>query len=152
MKFHKKSELGFKIFLIIAVLLVGVWIYGGMLEHKTTEKYLNSLGLQLTGTVSYVDAPANSNGFGIIGVRAIYSNKMIVDTAITTKYCVIRNDSAEFYQIGAGDCVVGDTIEVDTNKRIFIIGKATGEIKTEDVVVYENEFFWKYVKKHTKFH
>ena len=121
MKVVKKSEFGIKTFLLIGVPLLSLWIYNEMQEHKAKEKYLNSLNLQLQGIVHYVYAPNSSNGFGIIGVDVLQTNRAIVDTSVLTKYCIVKNNKAEFYQLGAKDCNLGDTIEADTDKRTFII-------------------------------
>ncbi len=150
MKFATKGELGIKSFLFIAIPLLGYWIYGEIQQRKAERQYIEALNLHIQGVVRYVIVPDSYNGFGIVGVDIMNSNKTFVDTSAVVKYCVIKNDKAEFYQLGAYNCNIGDTIQADADMKIFTIKKTTGETIVEDIVLYNNELFWKYVKKHTR--
>src|SRR5258705_2137497 len=112
-----------KWFLLLALFAVAFGIYDAIRENEENKKYFRDLNLMLKGVVESVDLSYIPNGFGVVKVSIIESNKNFYDPRKDRKYyyCIIKDNQAEFYQYGLYDCKVGDTIEVNTRKRIFII-------------------------------
>jgi hypothetical protein len=143
------------IVLVLAVVAVG--IYNTVREKKAYEKeekkYFDDLNLYLKGVVESVDLTYLPNGFGVVKVNIIETNRNFYDPRKDRKfyYCLIKNNQAEFYQHAIYDCAVGDTIEVNTNKRTFLISNNNKRI-FEEIMLYDYDRFFDYVrKKHQKF-
>lgn len=128
-------------------------IYNVRRDRKNERKYFEDLNLKLTGIVELVDLSYIPNGVGVVDVKIIESNKDFYDPRSNHEYyyCLIKNNKAEFYQQALYECAIGDTIKVDTRKRIFIIQNGAKRIK-EDIVLMKYDKFFDYVRnKHQKF-
>lgn len=135
----------------IFILIVGV--YSTVSQNNKDKKYFNDLNLKLTGIVESVDLSYIPNGFGVVKVGIIESNIDFYDPRndLDYYYCIVKNKKAEFYQHGLYNCAIGDTIEVDTRKRSFLIRNGQ-KIDREDISLLKYNKFYEYVqKKHQKF-
>ena len=132
---------------LIPIILINMWN-----ENSNEEKYFNDLDLKLTGIVKYIESPNGYNGFSIVGVDIVSSNKDQVDERVkgNNYYCFINKNKAELYQQIDGD-LIGDTIQVDTKTRIFKVFEK-GQINTFPIRLYDNKSFFDYAqKKYQKF-
>ena len=123
-------------------------------EANKKERYFTDLNLALKGEVLAVDLPNSSNGFGIVKVKVLETNKPYYDPRKDSRYyyCIIKDGLAEIYQHSVSNCEPGDTITLDTWKRRFRIDKKDGKHEIQDITLYTNEFFYKYVKeRHQRF-
>jgi hypothetical protein len=57
-------------------------------------------------------------------------------------------NEAEIYQDGLSNCKPGDVVIVDAKRKIFTIQKPDGTTDIKGIILYTNEFFYKYIKKH----
>lgn len=139
-------------FVLIAFpLMVALGIYEDHRDELYEDRYFTSLDLELTGVVQYVDAPSSSNNFGIVGVEVLSTNKLHVDQrdSLQYYYCLVKNGKAELYQSAVSSIRKGDTLKVDAPNRLLSIRHTNGkEPDTTSLELYDNDFFWKYVKKH----
>jgi len=138
----------------VAIILFLIFIiYDQIRISNYNKKYLINLNLVLTGIVESVDLSYIPNGFGVVKVNVIKSNINYYDPRNDHKYyyCLIKNSQAEFYQHALYECEIGDTIEVNTRERIFII-RNDGKRIQEEIILYDNDKFYDYVRqKHQKF-
>lgn len=118
-------------------------------ENKEQSEYFDSLDLELTGIVQSIDLPSPYNGFGILKVSVIKSNFNQYDPRESKEhyYCIIRNGQAELYQFALYDCEIGDSIEVSTKDRLFLVHKKTGKTIQKEMILYDNDKFYDYIKK-----
>lgn len=120
--------------------------------YKTnkTDRYFNELNLELKGEVLAVDIPDSFNGFAIVKVKVLETSRAIYDPRNTAEsyYCIIKDGVAEIYQNGVYKCEPGDTVSLDTWTRLFTINKKDGTHDVQSISLYNNEFFYKYIKKH----
>jgi hypothetical protein len=132
---------------VIAILLI---VYNLRKTSRVNNNYFDQLALQLKGEVIAVDVPNGYNGFGILRVKILETNIKDYDPRNKSEnyYCIIKNGLAEIYQLGVYDCKPGDIVMVDTKKREFTIQKKEGANIIKDIVLYTNEFFYKYIQKH----
>ena len=140
-------------FLVLGLILVTVsFIYYITKDASDNKKYFNDLNLNLKGEVLATDVQNGFNGFGIVRVKIVESNINFYDPRGKSRnyYCIIKNGFAEIYQHGISECEIGDTITVDTKKREFKIFKKDGNNVISDIVLYTNDFFYKYLQKHQK--
>jgi hypothetical protein len=140
-----------KVTIIIAfVVLIFLIVYNLRKNSRDSSRYFDELALHLKGEVLSVDVPNGYNGFGILKVKVLESNINNYDlrNKSDTYYCIIKNGLAEIYQLGVVECKPGDIVIVDTQKKEFTIQKRDGGKIVKDIVLYTNEFFYKYVKKH----
>ena len=140
----------FPAFFIIAVLVAtSMFISDQLKENKDQRDYLKDLGLVLTGKVESVDVPEPFNGFGIVNLSIIQTNKSFYDPRKDHKfyYCLIKNGQAEIYQFYVDPCQPGDIVKVNCNTGIFTIQKKDTTIE-RDIILYTNERFYDYVRKH----
>src|SRR5205809_1148656 len=83
-------------------------------KNSTEEKYFNELDLKLTGIIQHIDRPSGFNGFGVIEVKVLRSNRSHIDERgqRTNYYCLLNGDKAELYQLIYDNdmCNVGDTL------------------------------------------
>jgi hypothetical protein len=145
------KRFGFKHF--IGFTIVAVWFFYSIAKSSSdNRKYFSDLHLTLKGEVLATDVPDGYNGFGILRVKIIESNISSYDPRGERKnyYCIIKNGIAEIYQIGIRECEIGDTVTVDAGKMEFTIYKKDGTSQVRDMVLYTNEFFYKYLQKHQK--
>jgi hypothetical protein len=121
-------------------------------ESKKEREYLDSLGLEFRGVIQFMETPDNFNGFSVMNVSVIHSNIVKYDKRemLDCYYCVILGGSAQFYPGDIRECDIGDTIEVNTSKRLFLVHKINGEILKKEMIFYTNEQFYRYVQKHYK--
>ena len=82
--------------------MIVVGIYNTIRENKKDKKYFSDLNLKLIGVVEAVDLSYTPNGFGVVKVNIIESNKEYYDPRkdLEYYYCIIKDRKAEFYQIG----------------------------------------------------
>jgi hypothetical protein len=143
------------IVLVLAVLAIGIFntVRENTAYEKEEKKYFNDLNLYLKGVVLAVDYKYPANGFGVVKVNIIETNRDFYDPRKDRNfyYCLIKNNQAEIYQHAIYDCAIGDTIEVNTNKRIFLIRNYNKKI-SEKIMLYDNEKFFDHIrKKYQKF-
>lgn len=136
----------------IAGFVVVTFLFGYHLwrESHDSKRYFDKLDLQLKGEVLSVDIPQGYNGFAIVKVKMLKTNKDYYDPRNDAKnyYCIIKNGLAEIYQPGVYKCEPGDNVTVDTRMRLFTIQKPDGTKDVQEIILYTNEFFYKYIKKH----
>jgi hypothetical protein len=146
-----KTPLYLKLLGIAAVLALVIYLQTR--ESDLNKRYFNELGLILKGVVLHTDVRNGHNGFGIIRLHVLESNKPYYDPRKQPDYfyAVIHGDSAEIYQGSAASCEPGDTIRLNTLTRDFIINKTSGESVRRDMVLYANESFYKHVRKNSSF-
>jgi hypothetical protein len=132
---------------VIVTLLFGYHLWK---ESHDSKRYFDELDLKLKGEVLSVDIPGGYNGFAIVKVKVLETNKDYYDPRNDAKnyYCIIKNGLAEIYQLGLYECKPGDDVIVDTKRRIFTIQKPDGTNVVQDIILYTNEFFYKYIQKH----
>ena len=58
------------------------------------------------------------------------------------------NNEAEFYQFDLNECEIGDTIEVSTKDRIFLVHKKNADLLQKEMILYTNGQFYRYARKH----
>ena len=121
-------------------------------ESKTEREYLDSLRLEFRGVIQFMETPNNFNGFSVMNVSVIHSSIARYDQRETLDcyYCVILDGGAQFYPGDIRECAIGDTIEVNTSKRLFLVHKTNGDILKKEMIFYTNEQFYRYVRKHYK--
>lgn len=120
-------------------------------ESKEQREYLDSLGLEFRGVILSMETNIpSSNGFSIMNVSVIHSNIERYDKRgiLACYYCVIEDGYAQFYPGDIRECNIGDTIEVNTSKRLFLVRKTNGEILKKEMIFYDNELFYRYVRRH----
>ena len=119
-------------------------------ETREASKYFDDLNLKLTGVIERIDEVVSSNGFDVVRVRIIHTNIDLYDPRKGRDYyyCIIRNNHAEFYQGDTRGCEPGDTLEVDTRKRLFLVHKGNAPALKKEMILYDNEWFFNYVEKH----
>jgi hypothetical protein len=142
-----------KWFMVLALFAFAIGICNTIKENKGDKKYFDELNLKLTGIVESVDLSYIPNGFGVAKVSIINSNRHYYDPRDDHEYyyCLIKNGKAEIYQSGLYECAIGDTINVNTRKRIFLIKNGVKE-DIEDIVLSTYDKFYNYVRKnHQKF-
>ena len=107
--------------IIVAILcVVAGAIFFTWQEKRTDRQLVTDLHWKMKGVITGVYRPKNLNGFGIVKVDMLESNLEQYDIRPRTPfYCIIKNSKAVLLQIGAGDTAVGDTVEVDTDKKRF---------------------------------
>lgn len=123
-------------------------------EANKTERYFTDLNLELKGEVLGVDIPSSSNGFAIVKVKVLETSRRYYDPRKDHRYyyCIIKDGLAEIYQSSGYKCEPGDTVTLDTWKKTFRIDKKDGSHEILGIILYKNEFFYKYVKeRHQKF-
>lgn len=136
---------------VVGFIIITAWFFYDVAKTANDDKiYFNDLNLNLKGEVLAIDIPDNYNGFGIVRVKILASNINDYDPIgkIKNYYCIIKNGIAEIYQLGIHECEIGDIVIVDTKKREFTIYKKDGSTLIRDMVLYTNEFFYKYLQKH----
>lgn len=119
-------------------------------ESREARKYFDDLNLKLTGKILYINHPPSANNFAVVGVSIIHTNIDLYDPRKGRDYyyCVIMNNQAEFYQGDTRECEIGDTIDVDTERRSFSVRKGNAPPQEKGMILYTNEQFYKYVRKH----
>jgi hypothetical protein len=134
------------------IIVTALFFYSIAREASNNRTYFNDLNLTLKGEVLAADVPNGYNGFGILRVKILASNINYYDPRgkIKNYYCIIKNGIAEVYQHGISECESGDIVTVDARKREFTIYKKDGKNFVRDIVLYTNEFFYKYLQKYQK--
>jgi hypothetical protein len=132
------------------VIVTFLFSYDRWKESHDSNRYFDELNLQLKGKVLAIDIPQGYNGFGVVKVKILETNKDYYDPRNDARnyYCVIKDGIAEIYQHGVFNCQPGDVVIVDVKRRIFTIQKPNGATDIQDIVLYTSEFFYKYIKKH----
>jgi hypothetical protein len=140
-------------FILFAFVAIGFGVYNAVSSHNRQKNYFDKLDLRLTGVVESLDLSYLPNGFGVVKVKILQANKNFYDPRKDLKYyyCLIKNGYAEFYQHGLYNCEIGDTVDVNTRKRVFVI-KNGSKTDVEDISLLMFDEFYDYVKKkHQKF-
>jgi hypothetical protein len=139
-------------FFLIAISWISFGIYKGCQSDKNREQQIENLVLELSGVVEYIDIPSGYNGFGIVGVKVLYSNQqnIPIKNPNNAQYCVVKEKQAEFYQYSPELCNIGDTVYVNTSTETFLITKPNTNPIDRGILLNDDERFWKYVLKHTK--
>ncbi len=119
-------------------------------ESKEQREYFDSLDLKLSGTIQSIDMPYGFNDFGILKVSIISSNISWYDPRkkLDHYYCIIKNNLAEIYQFDLNNCDIGDTIEVNTLNRLFLVHKKNSILLYKRLALSNDELFFKYIRKH----
>lgn len=135
------------VYFVIATFLFGYHLWK---ESHDSNRYFDELNLQLKGKVLSIDIPQGYNGFAIVKVKVLETNKDYYDSRKEAKnyYCVIKNGIAEIYQHGVFNCEPGDIVIVDTRRRLFTIQNSDGTNDVQGILLTTSERFFKYVKKH----
>ncbi len=135
-----------RIGLIVFALIV---IYANRKACNDRNDYFDKLNLNLTGVVVGLDRVQNFNGFDIIDVKVVSSNRTYYDPRgkYDAYYCIIANGFAELYQGGAEFCSIGDTVEVNTERRLFTIRHNNSE-KLEDMMLNDDHRYYEYLAEH----
>ena len=138
-----------KIILVAAIIAAYFLARHEMKAGKKKTDSIDKINLELTGIVESVDLPESSNGFGIVRTRILQSDlsNYAPPPDADFYYCNIKDGVAEFYQLGGGDCRIGDTIKIDTQNGSFVILRKGNAIK-KDIVIYDNPAFYKYLARH----
>jgi hypothetical protein len=116
----------------ILIILTGLFLwtyYSYKFQSNADADYFDKLDLRLTGKVISIDKGNEYNGFDVIGVKIMHSNKAY----------------AELYQ-AATECSIGDIVEVDSKKEIFTIRKPEGNI-LKDMLINDDKNYYEYLKK-----
>lgn len=139
-------------FLLIAFpLMVALGVYEDYRDEQYEDRYFTALDLQLTGVARYVVERNGSNGFGIVGVEVLSTNNPYIDQRDSLKYyyCLVKNGRAELYQRSAHLIRTGDTLTINAPHRLLSIRHADGTgPDTTGLDLYDNEFFWRFVRKY----
>lgn len=139
-----------KFVLIAFPFMIALGVYEDYRDNQYENRYFTSLDLKLTGVARYVVQRNGSNGFGIIGVEVLSANKHHIDQRDSLKYyyCLLQNGKAELYQGSAHLFRQGDTLAVNTSQRLLSIRHADGAAPdTASLQLYDNDLFWRFVKK-----
>lgn len=134
--------------LIVIIILICWLFYTNISQCNVDRTYLDKLNLHFTGVIKAIDRVNGSNGFDIVKVRIISTNKEYYDPRGQYKnyYCLIKNGYAELYQGTPLDCLIGDIVEVDTKKRIFTVHKPHGD-EYEEILINNSDRYYEYLKK-----
>lgn len=107
------------IFWVLPV-FIGVFIYTSYRDGEKVRK-VKELNIKVSGLVTYI-VEGNWNGYGIIGVDILQSNKKElrqprdIDDGYIGR---IEKGKGEFYLASAGYYMVSDTLELDTKNGIY---------------------------------
>ena len=134
----------------IGVLIVLIVTFIAMRnQNKSDNEYFKNLDLNMKAIVSNTFEVNGSNGFDVVDVVVLSSNKYFHDPRGTYEnyYCIIKNGLAEVYQLGGAQASIGDTIEINTLTKRFTIKKAGGDI-VEEIRINSNGKYYEYLKEH----
>jgi hypothetical protein len=133
--------------LLIGLMLGFFWLFNKTITQCNAERsYLGKLNLHLTGRIIDIDRVNGYNGFDIIKVKVLYTNKVYYDPRgkYENYYCIIKNGFAELYQ-DAINCSEGDTVDLNTDKMLFTIRKSSGN-KDEVIQINDDKRYYEYLK------
>ncbi len=121
-------------------------------EEKINKIVLENLNLRLTGVVMNVDEVKGFNGCGIITVHILTTNITEYDPRDTVEfyYCVIKDSIAEIYD-HAFKNMIGDTINIDTQRKLQSWGSKWNESNAGSIGINPNSSYYDYLRKNTRF-
>lgn len=138
---------------VMGFLLLLLFLYiGHTYENNIQKTALKGLDLQLSGVIDSVSKFNGYNGFGIIDLRILSSNMKYYDPRNEKKnyYCIIKNFRAEIYDGHADEMYTGDTIHIDTGKKLISWRK--GKENFQYIIwVNTDKTFNEIIKKHTRY-
>ena len=142
-------------FLLFGIISISIFFFLTNKRKDANERdFLTKLDLHLLGIVEDVDKVEGYNGTGVIRIKIINSNINDYDprTINPFYYCIIKNGLAEIYDGNAQECNIGDTIEIDTQKKLLSWKNLGKENQKYTIWLNTRSSFYEYARKyHQKF-
>lgn len=135
------------IVIILGIICTAIVVFVTVKEHQNAEDYFQQLNLQMTGVVeTKPDCPNSSNGFCVIDIKVLKANIKEYDPRGKRDYYygILKDGRAEIYQLGAHELDVGDTVSIDTNRRVLFCHNKN---KSFAILLPANDHFFEYVKR-----
>jgi len=140
---------------IIILFLIGGYFFIKRENERGNEIFERGLeepGLLFSGIITGIEEVNGYNGYGIITIEILNSNVNEYDPRDTVDYyyCIIKGKIAELYDHTTG-ILIGDTLNVDTKKRLISTGKKGNEHDEGSIRINSSANYYKYIKQHTGF-
>jgi len=121
-------------------------------KEKINKMALEDLNLKLTAVVTNIDEMAGINNLGIITAHILHTNVTAYDPrdSIEFYYCVIKDSTIEIYD-HAVKKMIGDTINIDTKRKLQCRGSEWNEKTTTPIELNTNKNYYDYIKRTTRF-
>ena len=140
---------------LICLGLIGILIFffvSGKQSNKINKIGLSKANLIFSGIVTDVDEVQGYNGYGIIKMKIISSNIKEYDPrdSIEFYYCLIKHGRAEVYG-HAFTNMIGDTLNIDTQKRLMSIGSKGNESDEGSISINPDKNYYQYIRNKSEF-
>lgn len=137
------------LYFLAALIIVSVGLYYlDWNRNRLNQLAFGNLNLQLTGVVYKLDKVSGFNGFGIANLRILKSNiKMYDPRQKDNYYCMVKSGKVEIYDIHVSAMSIGDTIKIDTRKKVIYYLNA-GKKEEGSTIVNTDNGFYRYIQKY----
>lgn len=139
--------------LVFGFIGIGIFFYiSNKRDQAVNRESLEKLNLKLQGIVVNVDEVKGYSGYGIITVRVLKTNIKNYDPRgkVDYYYCVIKDSIAEIYD-HAFMRMLGDTLNINTHKRLWSWGSKWNRNNQGSIHVNHSLQYYNYIRAHTRF-